>query len=113
MAAETHMQLNWKLNAEESSNKNQLRKPNPKNMMKDKYKFREASLKKRNEVEVRAKKEGPKKRGPKPRPKPQPMSKYRRKTANLRERQRMGEINVAYEVLRAKIPTPAQPRNAR
>jgi len=110
--AETHMQLNWKLNAEESSNKNQLRKTNPKNMMKDKYKFREASLKKRNEVEVRAKKEGPKKRGPKPRPKPQPMSKYRRKTANLRERQRMGEINVAYEVLRAKIPTPAQPRNA-
>ena len=113
MAAETHMQLNWKLNAEESSNKNQLRKTNPKNMMKDKYKFREASLKKRNEVEVRAKKEGPKKRGPKPRPKPQPMAKYRRKTANLRERQRMGEINVAYEVLRAKIPTPAQPRNAR
>merc|ERR1711983_488812 len=110
--AETHMQLNWKLN-EESSNKNQLRKTNPKNMMKDKYKFREASLKKRNEVEFRAKKEGPKKRGPKPRPKPQPMSKYRRKTANLRERQRMGEINVAYEVLRAKIPTPAQPRNAR
>merc|ERR1712062_377713 len=109
--AEAHMQLNWKLNAEESSNKNQLRKTNPKNM-KDKYKFREASLKKRNEVEVRAKKEGPKKRGPKPRPKPQPMSKYRRKTANLRERQRMGEINVAYEVLRAKIPTPAQPRNA-
>merc|ERR1712241_1376466 len=77
--AETHMQLNWKLNAEESSNKNQLRKTNPKNMMKDKYKFREASLKKRNEVEVRAKKEGPKKRGPKPRPKPQPMSKYHAK----------------------------------
>lgn len=106
------MQLNWKLN-EESVNKNPLRKTNPKNM-KDKYKFREASLKKRNEVEVRAKKEGgPKKRGPKPRAKPQPMSKYRRKTANLRERQRMGEINVAYEFLRAKIPTPAQPRNAR
>merc|ERR1712062_712809 len=103
--AETHMQLNWKLN-EESSNKNQLRKTNPKNMMKDKYKFREASLKKRNEVEVRAKKEGPKKRGPKPRPKPQPMSKYRRKTANLRERERMGEINNAFEHLKEKIPTP-------
>merc|ERR1719422_2198519 len=101
------MQLNWKLNAEESSNKNnQLRKTNPKNMMKDKYKFREASLKKRNEVEVRAKKEGPKKRGPKPRPKPQPMSKYRRKTANLRERERMGEINNAFEHLKEKIPTP-------
>ena len=103
---EAHMQLNWKLNED-----SKLRKTNGNKNMKDKYKFREASLKKR--IEVQSKKEGPKKRGPKPRPKPQPMSKYRRKTANLRERQRMGEINSAYEVLRSKIPTPAQPRNAR
>jgi hypothetical protein len=34
------------------------------------------------------------------------MSKYRRKTANLRERMRMGEINTAFESLREKIPTP-------
>ena len=44
----------------------------------------------------------PRKRGPKPRPKSAPMSKYRRKTANLRERMRMGEINVAFEDLRDK-----------
>merc|ERR1711910_83852 len=72
--------------------------------MKDKYKLREASIKKRIEVEHRKKE--PKKRGPKPRPKPQPMSKYRRKTANLRERERMGEINTAFEHLKEKIPTP-------
>jgi len=48
----------------------------------------------------------PKKRGPKPRPKSAPMSKYRRKTANLRERQRMGEINNAFERLRDRIPNP-------
>ena len=69
-----------------------------------KYVLRECSIKKRNEVEV--KKAQPKKRGPKPRPKPQPMSKYRRKTANLRERERMGEINNAFEHLKEKIPTP-------
>ena len=69
-----------------------------------KYVLRDCSIKKRNEVEV--KKAQPKKRGPKPRPKPQPMSKYRRKTANLRERERMGEINNAFDHLKEKIPTP-------
>ncbi len=49
---------------------------------------------------------GRKKRGPKPRPKSAPMSKYRRKTANMRERQRMGEINCAFERLRDRIPNP-------
>ena len=56
-------------------------------------------------------KQGPRKRGPKPRPKTAPMSKYRRKTANLRERQRMGEINVAFEKLREKLPGPLQIAN--
>ena len=93
------LQLNWKLSNGESVNS------------KDKYKLREASIKKRIEVEHRKKQ--PKKRGPKPRPKPQPMSKYRRKTANLRERQRMGEINNAFEKLREKIPTPVQAKNAK
>ena len=36
----------------------------------------------------------------------QKMSKYRRKTANARERMRMGEINSAFEKLKEKIPLP-------
>merc|ERR1739848_144703 len=94
---------NWKINKNNNSEVN--------SNTKDKYKLREASIKKRIEVEHRKKE--PKKRGPKPRPKSQPMSKYRRKTANLRERQRMGEINVGFEKLRAKIPTPVQPQSAK
>jgi len=35
------------------------------------------------------------------------MSKYRRKTANARERLRMGEINSAYEKLKENIPLPS------
>ena len=35
------------------------------------------------------------------------MSKYRRKTANARERMRMGEINTAFEKLKEKIPLPS------
>lgn len=102
-----HLQLNWKINAAAEMGPQQQKKVNSK----EKYKFREASIKKRIEVEHRKKE--PKKRGPKPRPKTQPMSKYRRKTANLRERQRMGEINTAFERLKEKIPTPAQPMNAK
>ena len=100
-----HLQLNWKLS---NNNNTKQEKSDSKKAMaaKDKYKFREASIKKRIEVEHRKKE--PKKRGPKPRPKAQPMSKYRRKTANLRERQRMGEINNAFERLRSRIPTPMQ-----
>lgn len=102
----THLQLNWKIN-QTAAEKMGQKTVNAK----EKYKFREASIKKRIEVEHRKKE--PKKRGPKPRPKTQPMSKYRRKTANLRERQRMGEINSAFERLKEKIPTPAQPMNAK
>lgn len=70
------------------------------------YGLRECSIKKRKETERR--KNQPRKRGPKPRPKSAPMSKYRRKTANLRERMRMGEINTAFENLREKLPNPVQ-----
>lgn len=39
-----------------------------------------------------------------PKQKPAPLSKYRRKTANARERNRMREINMAFETLRNVIP---------
>lgn len=109
------LQLNWKLPAENTNNRkkgakksSQLNENFPFYDMgrvkksADKYGLRACSLKKRSEVEAR--KGLPKKRGPKPKPKSQPMSKYRRKTANLRERMRMGEINTAFEKLRQKIP---------
>ena len=73
------------------------------------YTLRACSIQKRLETEHRTKL--PRKRGPKPRPKTAPMSKYRRKTANLRERQRMGEINVAFEILREKLPSPISLKN--
>jgi len=41
---------------------------------------------------------------PKPKQKPAPLSKYRRKTANARERGRMREINQAFETLRRAVP---------
>uniref|UniRef100_A0A8D9A5V9 Helix-loop-helix protein delilah n=1 Tax=Cacopsylla melanoneura TaxID=428564 RepID=A0A8D9A5V9_9HEMI len=41
----------------------------------------------------------------KPKQKPPPLSKYRRKTANARERHRMKEINDAFETLRQAIPS--------
>ena len=46
-------------------------------------------------------------RGPKPKCQTAKMSKYRRKTANARERMRMGEINVAYDRLKETIPLPS------
>ena len=77
----------------------------------NKYNMRPGSLQKRSSKKANSSNppgvvKVPKKRGPKPRPKPLPMSKYRRKTANLRERERMGEINLAFDHLRTKIPTP-------
>ncbi|KAI8483265.1 PREDICTED: helix-loop-helix protein delilah-like [Branchiostoma belcheri] len=43
-------------------------------------------------------------RKPKPRQKPPPLSKYRRKSANSRERDRMHQINYAFEALRCVVP---------
>ncbi|KAK9875624.1 hypothetical protein WA026_009423 [Henosepilachna vigintioctopunctata] len=45
-----------------------------------------------------------KKSGSRPKQKPAPLSKYRRKTANARERGRMREINQAFETLRRVVP---------
>jgi len=68
-----------------------------------KYKLRACSVKKRLETEERCSK----KRGPKPKMHSQKMSKYRRKTANARERMRMGELNVAYDKLKEIVPLPS------
>ncbi|VVC28906.1 Myc-type, basic helix-loop-helix (bHLH) domain [Cinara cedri] len=43
-------------------------------------------------------------RSAKRRQKPKPLSRYRRKTANARERSRMREINEAFEALRRAVP---------
>ena len=56
--------------------------------------------------DARAGDSGPKKRGPKPRLRSAGMSRYRRKEANARERQRQGEINTSFDKLREKIPPP-------
>lgn len=64
------------------------------------HSLRLRSIRKRMETERN--KNLPKTR--KPRERPAPLSKYRRRTANARERQRMHEVNVAFERLKATIP---------
>ena len=71
-----------------------------------KYKLRNN---KRTDSEDESIKVGPKKRGPKPRLRSAGMSRYRRKEANARERQRQGEINTSFDRLREKIPHPGPP----
>ena len=61
------------------------------------HSLRLRSIRKRMETERN--KNLPKTR--KPRERPAPLSKYRRRTANARERQRMHEVNVAFERLKA------------
>lgn len=72
----------------------------------EKYSLRPRSIAKRLEVEQKLKQHVQQqvKRVPKPKQKPAPLSKYRRKTANARERSRMKEINQAFETLRKAIP---------
>lgn len=65
------------------------------------YNLRQRSIKKRIETEIRQKVT---KKMPKPKEKPAPLSKYRRRTANARERTRMQEINEAFEHLRKVVP---------
>ncbi|XP_021001063.1 neurogenic differentiation factor 1-like [Parasteatoda tepidariorum] len=65
------------------------------------YNLRQRSIKNRIETEIRRKIS---KKTPKPKQKPAPLSKYRRRTANARERTRMQEINDGFEKLRKVVP---------
>ncbi|XP_037072269.1 neurogenic differentiation factor 2-like [Pollicipes pollicipes] len=67
-----------------------------------KYSLRARSIKKRIEAERRQTE--PRSRQPRPKARPPPLSKYRRKTANARERDRMKDINSAFEMLERSIP---------
>lgn len=69
----------------------------------DKYSLRPRSLRSRDEDETHIFGKS-KSRVSKPKQKPAPLSKYRRKTANARERSRMREINAAFEALRKAVP---------
>ncbi|KAJ8868980.1 hypothetical protein PR048_030521 [Dryococelus australis] len=78
----------------------------------EKYSLRPRSLQKRFEVEQKTRsteKATRRSSGSRPKQKPPPLSKYRRKTANARERDRMREINAAFESLRRAVPhSPAE-----
>lgn len=67
----------------------------------DKYNLRKNSLRVRIQVE---KKTQEPKVGTKVKPKPPPLSKYRRRSANARERCRMKEMNEAFEELKKSLP---------
>ncbi|CAH1791912.1 unnamed protein product [Owenia fusiformis] len=64
------------------------------------YNLRKTSILNRIETEQRRKLPKP----PREKPSPPPLSKYRRRTANQRERTRMQEINDAFEDLRNAVP---------
>ncbi len=66
------------------------------------YNLRDSSI--INRIETERRRASPK--TPKPKSKPPPLSKYRRRTANARERNRMKEINDAFDELRDVIPKP-------
>lgn len=68
----------------------------------DKYSLRPRSARRDDEDSIIPTKS--KSRVAKPKQKPPPLSKYRRKTANARERTRMKEINAAFEALRRAVP---------
>lgn len=76
-----------------------------------KYSLRARSIQRRIEVEV--KQTEPKSRQSKAKCRPAPLSKYRRKTANAKERSRMRDINSAFDMLERSIPQLARrhPRN--
>lgn len=76
------------------------RKKQRPNTIKIDYNLRDTSI--INRIQTEQRRNQPKQ--PKPKSKPPPLSKYRRRTANSRERERMKEINDAFELLRDVIP---------
>lgn len=75
----------------------------------EKYSLRPRSAKKRHNDEdsdeiISIPTKSSRSKGSRPKQKPAPLSKYRRKTANARERSRMREINQAFETLRKVVP---------
>ena len=77
----------------------------------EKYSLRPRSFQRRSVTEISTTRRSARKSGnfgkesaTRPKQKPPPLSKYRRKTANARERDRMREINAAFETLRRAVP---------
>ncbi|XP_046571117.1 protein atonal homolog 1-like [Haliotis rubra] len=87
-------------NADSQETKDQESEPLAKRQKREKYNLRQKTLVTRIETEERL--VAPKQ--PKPKSRPPPLSKYRRKTANSRERGRMKEINTAFEELQTVLP---------
>lgn len=86
---------------ENNNNTNNNVSKRPRRACRDReYNLRDSS--KINRIETERRRATPKQ--PKPKAKPPPLSKYRRKTANARERSRMKEINDAFDELRRAIP---------
>ena len=99
------LQVNWRYAVPRHSQReeNSHSHSRPQKVEKTKYKLRgPSSTKTRPEAEDRL----GRKRGPRPKTQQSSkMSKYRRKTANARERQRVHTITAAFDTLQAAIPT--------
>lgn len=96
-------------NDNDNNNSPDLKSKSGKNY--EKYALRPRSIQVRIETEKRRKE--PKKKTPKPKTRAPPLSKYRRKTANARERDRMKDINTAFDTLQKVVPAyPVLPMDA-
>lgn len=94
------------LNFTDDNNNNNNEFENTPPPKEDKYSLRPRSLRRatRNQKEDHTELNTKQSKGHKSKQKAAPLSKYRRKTANARERNRMREINQAFETLRRVIP---------